>query len=194
MTEVVKDAYKGSKRIIFGGDNYAEEWHAEAEQRGLKNLRTTPEALPEVLSDAVRRRRSRSTRCSRTASSSRASRSGPSSTPRAPTSRRRRPPRSPARCCCRRRFATSPCSRRRAWTRSPPRPARSTGEFADAIGELEEANHYPDGIEGLDLAIYARDHQLTAIEKVRELGDRLEKVVADDLWPLPKYSEILFIK
>jgi glutamine synthetase len=26
------------------------------------------------------------------------------------------------------------------------------------------------------------------------LADRLEKVVADDLWPLPKYSEILFIK
>jgi glutamine synthetase len=29
---------------------------------------------------------------------------------------------------------------------------------------------------------------------VRDLGDQLEKVVADDLWPLPKYSEILFIK
>jgi glutamine synthetase len=29
---------------------------------------------------------------------------------------------------------------------------------------------------------------------VREVGDNLEKVVADDLWPLPKYSEILFIK
>jgi glutamine synthetase len=29
---------------------------------------------------------------------------------------------------------------------------------------------------------------------VRELGDQLEKVVADDLWPLPKYAEILFIK
>jgi glutamine synthetase len=68
------------------------------------------------------------------------------------------------------------------------------GEFADAIGELEEANHYPDGIEGLDLAVYARDNQLTALEKLRELGDKLEKVVADDLWPLPKYSEILFVK
>jgi glutamine synthetase len=26
------------------------------------------------------------------------------------------------------------------------------------------------------------------------VGDQLEKIVADDLWPLPKYSEILFIK
>ena len=29
---------------------------------------------------------------------------------------------------------------------------------------------------------------------VREAADALERVVADDLWPLPKYSEILFIK
>jgi glutamine synthetase len=73
--------------------------------------------------------------------------------------------------------------------------ARSlTGEFADAITALEEANSYPDGVEGLDLAIYARDNQITAMDRVRELGDQLEKIVADDLWPLPKYSEILFIK
>jgi glutamine synthetase len=30
--------------------------------------------------------------------------------------------------------------------------------------------------------------------KVRDAADALERVVADDLWPLPKYSEILFIK
>jgi glutamine synthetase len=29
---------------------------------------------------------------------------------------------------------------------------------------------------------------------VREVADRLEAIVADDLWPLPKYAEILFIK
>jgi glutamine synthetase type III len=28
----------------------------------------------------------------------------------------------------------------------------------------------------------------------REVADRLEKVVADDLWPLSKYEEMLFIK
>ena len=52
VNAVVKDAYSDSQRVIFGGDNYAEEWHAEAERRGLKNLRTTPDALPEVLTDA----------------------------------------------------------------------------------------------------------------------------------------------
>jgi len=73
--------------------------------------------------------------------------------------------------------------------------ARSlTASFVEAIGELEEANSYPDGVEGLELAEYARDSQLAAMARVREVGDELEKIVADDLWPLPKYSEILFIK
>jgi glutamine synthetase len=30
--------------------------------------------------------------------------------------------------------------------------------------------------------------------KVRGIADKLERIVPDDLWPLPKYSEILFIK
>jgi glutamine synthetase len=59
---------------------------------------------------------------------------------------------------------------------------------------LDEANAYPDGVEGLTLAEHARDRQLAAMANVREAADRLEKVVADDLWPLPKYSEILFVR
>ena len=35
---------------------------------------------------------------------------------------------------------------------------------------------------------------LPAMEAVRVGADALEKIVADDFWPLPKYSEILFIK
>jgi glutamine synthetase len=49
-------------------------------------------------------------------------------------------------------------------------------------------------VEGLDLAIHARDKQLAGMAAVREVADRLEKLVADDLWPLPKYSEILFVR
>ena len=39
-----------------------------------------------------------------------------------------------------------------------------------------------------------RDTVLPAVESVREVADKLERIVADDLWPLPKYSEMLFIK
>jgi glutamine synthetase len=39
-----------------------------------------------------------------------------------------------------------------------------------------------------------RDTVIPAMSGVREIADRLERLVADDLWPLPKYSEVLFIK
>jgi glutamine synthetase len=32
------------------------------------------------------------------------------------------------------------------------------------------------------------------MEKVRSYADQLENIVADDLWPLPSYQEMLFIK
>jgi glutamine synthetase len=35
--------------IVFNGDNYSEEWHQEAERRGLLNLRTTADALDRML-------------------------------------------------------------------------------------------------------------------------------------------------
>ena len=63
-----------------------------------------------------------------------------------------------------------------------------------ASDALAKANVYPDGVEGMELAEFARDTQLTAMADVRVAADKLERIVADDLWPLPKYSEILFIK
>ena len=66
-------------------------------------------------------------------------------------------------------------------------------ELHKAIVALEKANEDP-GLEGMELAQYFRDTVLTAMQDVRAVADRLERLVADDLWPLPKYSEILFIK
>src|SRR5262249_16339747 len=40
---------KESKKVLFDGDNYAPEWHQEAEKRGLPNLRNTVDALPVIL-------------------------------------------------------------------------------------------------------------------------------------------------
>ncbi|WP_278255491.1 hypothetical protein [Nocardioides convexus] len=41
--------------VVFNGNGYAEEWHVEAEKRGLKNLRTTVDALPEYLSPEAKK-------------------------------------------------------------------------------------------------------------------------------------------
>src|SRR4029079_19053698 len=53
VSAVVKEVWEANAQIVFDGDNYTDEWHAEAERRGLKNLRTTPDALPEVIADAT---------------------------------------------------------------------------------------------------------------------------------------------
>ena len=76
---------------------------------------------------------------------------------------------------------------------SRPRSAACSTTLVAALGELEEANA-PNELEGMDLALHARDKQIAAMAQVREAADKLEKVVADDLWPLPKYEEMLFIK
>ncbi|MBQ3929117.1 MAG: glutamine synthetase III, partial [Clostridia bacterium] len=44
--ELVKKTITEHKRIIFNGDNYSDEWVAEAERRGLKNYRTLPDVMP----------------------------------------------------------------------------------------------------------------------------------------------------
>ena len=67
-------------------------------------------------------------------------------------------------------------------------------EFVTAIRRLEEVNAHHPAEEGLEHARWLRDNVIPAMEATREVADRLERIVADDLWPLPKYSEMLFIK
>ncbi len=49
IMEVVKAAVIETKKIRFEGNGYSEEWVAEAERRGLPNLRKTPEALHQLI-------------------------------------------------------------------------------------------------------------------------------------------------
>lgn len=46
LSKLIKRTIKEHKRIIFNGNGYDSSWVKEAEQRGLSNLKTTPEALP----------------------------------------------------------------------------------------------------------------------------------------------------
>ncbi|MDO9357283.1 MAG: glutamine synthetase type III, partial [Solirubrobacteraceae bacterium] len=43
-------------------------------------------------------------------------------------------------------------------------------------------------------AQWMHDEVIPAMNAVRDTADQLEGIIADDLWPLPRYSEILFIK
>ena len=48
---IVKETVHNHKRIIFNGDGYSGEWQAEAEKRGLLNLKSTVDALPLLKSE-----------------------------------------------------------------------------------------------------------------------------------------------
>jgi glutamine synthetase len=193
VTEVVKESYIANKQIVFDGDNYDEAWHKEAEERGLKNLRNTPAALPEILSEpTVKLFRNYGVLNERELESRyevwleqyviRANIEAETADSIART-------------------MILPAALRYLALGDDAGIAAVTeeatplvDELVAAIKELDSANQYPEGIEGMDLAIHARDRQIAAMSRVREAADKLEKVVPDDLWPLPKYAEMLFIR
>ena len=49
--ELIKRAIRKHKKVIFNGNGYTDEWVAEAEKRGLYNLPSTPDCLPQLLAD-----------------------------------------------------------------------------------------------------------------------------------------------
>ncbi|MEZ5075844.1 MAG: glutamine synthetase III [Solirubrobacterales bacterium] len=193
VIELVKESYLANKQVCFGGDNYSEEWHEEAEERGLKNLRTTPDALPEVLADDTVAAFENYNVLSKRELESRFEVWVEQYTILANIEAEET-------------FTIGqtmilPAALKQLALISDAGVSALEGEIREltdelvaSLSELKEANHYPDDVEGLDLAIYARDNQLAAMGKVRTAADELEKVVANDLWPLPKYEEMLFIK
>lgn len=55
IMHVLRDYIAKSKTIRFEGDNYSEDWAKEAEKRGLSNFKTTPEALDALVTDSAKK-------------------------------------------------------------------------------------------------------------------------------------------
>ncbi len=193
VLEVVKESYAANKQVCFDGDGYSEEWHEEAERRGLYNLPATPDALPWLTHEqTVRAFESYNVLSARELEA-------------------------------RQEVLTeqyvvkinieAETAASIARTQIIPAVVRHLTELKAAgnetlIGEseellkelvfavqkLEEVNavHDDDTIE--QEARYMLETVIPAMNAVREVADKLERIVADDLWPLPKYWEMLFIK
>ncbi len=195
---VVKETWEANKRIVFSGDNYSEEWHAEAESRGLANLRQSPDALPwfiepstvevfgkyEVLSErelhsryevAVEQYITTINIEAETAASIARTMLLPAAI---------------------RWLATlESVNGGTGITRLTEETSGLVDQLTDAIFELEAANiNHPEIDTDIGAARYVQTTVMDAMSAVRAIADRLERIVPDDLWPLPKYSEILFIK
>jgi glutamine synthetase len=195
LRPILQRAWTENKRIIFGGDNYSEEWHSEAEQRGLLNLRATPEALPYLIADEVTTLFSNYGVLSERELESRyevfleqyVTKLNIEAETAASIARTMLLPAAANHLAL---LLGAQLSELASET------SDLIGEFADAIKALEavnlEENQPHEDL--LEHAKYMRDEVVPAMSAVRTTADKLEKVVADDLWPLPKYSEILFIK
>jgi len=192
VVAVVRDVYSANSRIVFGGDNYAEEWHDEAEQRGLSNLRSTPDALPwfieeqtvDVMSKyGVLSERELEARYE-VAVENYSTKLNIEAETAASIARTMLLP-----AAVRHLNELITSGREGLIDEFAPIVA----SFHKAIVALEDANGDP-GLEGMDLALYFRDTVIPAMTAVRDCADKLERLVADDLWPLPKYMEVLFIK
>ena len=51
LYDMLRDILNKHRRILFNGDGYTDEWVEEAERRGLFNLKSLPEAVPQLLAD-----------------------------------------------------------------------------------------------------------------------------------------------
>jgi glutamine synthetase len=194
LPPILQRSYAANRQIIFGGDNYDEEWHAEAERRGLLNLRTTPDALPYLVSDDTVALFEKHNVLSRRELGSRhevfleqyVTKLNIEAETAASIAR----------------TMLLPAAARHLALLLEAQLSELAGETSDLIAELAEAikqleaanlaDNHPAELEAH--AKFMRDSVLPAMAEVRTAADKLEKVVADDLWPLPKYSEILFIK
>jgi glutamine synthetase len=55
IMQVIQKYIVSSKKILFEGDGYSEAWHKEAEKRGLPNLKTTPVALDAMITEKAKK-------------------------------------------------------------------------------------------------------------------------------------------
>ena len=54
IMQVIQKYIVESKAVLFEGDGYSEQWHGEAERRGLPNLKTTPVALDAMVTQKAK--------------------------------------------------------------------------------------------------------------------------------------------
>ncbi len=196
LTKVLSAIVKDNKQVLFEGNGYSEEWHAEAASRGLPNNRTTVDALPAL-----------TTKKAKTLFSSFGVLSERELASRVEINWERYVKVSNIEASCALDIAktmilaasvqylgqlsSAPSSRGVAAVCE--RVAGLTDKLVDAIDALEHAQHeaHEAGSVEAEARAFVED-VIPAQASLRAAADELETVVSDDLWPLPKYRELLF--
>jgi glutamine synthetase len=204
IQELLPGILKESKKVVFNGDNYSEEWHREAEKRGLPNLRNTVDSIPVIIrKDSVelfskykvyteRELQSRYVIFSEKYVKEVAIEANMmvmmAKTMILPAALRYQGE-----------VATAVNATKAAGVDASAQ-IEHLRELTDAISKFQASaaaldkavHHHGDG-DVYAHAKHMRDAVVTRMAELRTLGDKLESMVADDLWPLPTYREMLFI-
>jgi glutamine synthetase len=205
VQDLLPGIIKESKKVVFGGNNYSEDWHKEAEARGLPNLRSTVDVLPVITrKDSIelftkykvyteKELQSRFNILSESyvkiVSIEALTASMLAKTYILPAALRYQG-----------QVAEAVNATKAAGVDNSAQAdllkslTGTISDFQKAAATLDKSiDHHGDG-DPFAHAKHIKEHVLPAMLELRKLGDKLEMVVADDLWPLPTYREMLFIK
>ncbi|GAB4144013.1 MAG: glutamine synthetase III [Planctomycetota bacterium] len=207
VNEVVVEVLKQHRRVIFNGNGYSPEWHAEAERRGLPNFSNAVDAIACFASkqnvamfeqfgvltakEAESRMNIMYEGYAKAIAIEVQSSLSIARSIVLPAAQEQQAD-----------MAASVAAARAAGLSVPnqeKRLAELSGlieRILDVISELSEAFDQGErnGGSPREHAQRSRDVLLPSMERLRETCDRLEKMVADERWPLPKYREMLFVQ
>ncbi|WP_107766902.1 glutamine synthetase III family protein [Nocardioides terrigena] len=198
LAEIVAD----HGAVIFNGNGYSDEWPIEAEQRGLKNLRTTVDALPELISPEAIELFSTYGVFTEHEAHSRFEIGAEQyvlavaveanltleigTTTILPAATRYQTE-----------LAQNVVALKGAGIDADPSGLETISahitELRAGLADLTAAIDHEHPADLLEAATFMRDSVIPAMASVRAAADTLETLVADDLWPLPTYQEMLYI-
>jgi glutamine synthetase len=196
---------RGFKRIIFNGDGYAPEWVEEAERRGLLNRRSTLDALPSLVDAKNAELFERYDVLSRRELESRheilveqyfktVNIEGETAADMARTMVLPAAIRYLSELLTTVERADGAGVKVKGIERAAETVAAVIEELTVSLDELVAQNAELGGDDLHSKAEHMRAHIIPAMAKVRRAVDALEKLVPDDLWPIPTYRDMLFVK
>ncbi len=204
VATLLQKIVKQHKRVIFNGDGYDAKWHAEAEERGLPNMRNTADALPVLKSKKAVDLFKKFKVLSKTEVESRAyifaekyvkqvvieaeTMVTMARTMILPAAVRHQTELARAAVETTRAEVSDPLLRE-----SLDQFVATSGKAREACAGLEKALSHHDS-DPFDHARWIKDHVVPAMDELRKHVDEIEAHVAEDLWPLPTYRQMLSIR
>jgi glutamine synthetase len=201
---ILKATIKKHKRIIFNGNGYSAEWQKEAAKRGLKNLKNTVDALPEVVAPPVVKAFEKFKVLTETELHARYEISLETYSKTINIEAQLMTLMAnryilPAAFEFQKQVGQSVAAAKAGGVPSKEGKkhlmhlVKLIDSFRAQTDRLEAAlEHQSANAE--KHAKYMRDTVVPAMARLRELGDQIELMVPHELWPLPTYREMLFVK